>query len=389
MNLDAVISGAGQSAVGRRLMRDPLDLTVDAVLAALDDAGLTTADVDGIATYPGGIDQPPGFAGGIGVAEVQDALRLELDWYAGGIESPGQLGAIVQAALAVHAGLACHVVCFRTVCEASAQGTQGRSAVMSRGEVGGFMQWLAPFGAPSAAVYVAMLAARHFHEYGTTRDQLAQIALTCRANAALNPAAIYRGPLTLDDYLTARMISEPLGLFDCDVPADGSTAVVVSRAGTGADLAKPPIRFEGIGTALHGRAIRDQWEDLTTMGCHDAAAMLWRHTDLTPADVDVAQLYDGFSFMALAWLEALGFCAAGEGGPFVEGGRRIARTGELPLNTGGGQLSAGRLHGFGHVHEAVRQLWGEAGARQVPGEPQVAIVGNGGPNAGCLLLTRG
>jgi len=389
MNLDAVISGAGQSAVGRRLMREPLDLTVDAVLAALDDAGLGTADVDGIATYPGGIDQPPGFAGGIGVAELQDALRLELDWYAGGIESPSQLGAIVQAALAVHAGLARHVVCFRTVCEASAQGTQGRSAVMSRGEVGGFMQWLAPFGAPSAATYVAMLAARHFHEYGTTREQLAQIALTCRANAALNPAAIYRDPLTLDDYLAARMISEPLGLFDCDVPADGSTVLVVSRADAVADLAKAPIRFEAIGTALHGRAVRDQWEDLTTMGCRDAAAMLWQHTDLTPADVDVAQLYDGFSFMALAWLEALGFCGPGEGGPFVERGDRIARTGDLPLNTGGGQLSAGRLHGFGHVHEAVRQLWGEGGDRQVPGNPEVAVVGNGGPNAGCVLLTRG
>jgi acetyl-CoA acetyltransferase len=389
MNLDAVISGAGQSAVGRRLMRDPLGLTVDAVLTALADAGLTTGEVDGIATYPGGIDQPPGFAGGIGVAELQDALRFELDWYAGGIESPGQLGAIVQAALAVHAGLARHVVCFRTVCEASAQGTQGRSAVMSRGEVGGFMQWLAPFGAPSAAVYVAMLAARHFHEYGTTREQLAQIALTCRANAALNPAAVYRDPLSLDDYLAARMISEPLCLFDCDVPADGSTAIVVSRADSVADLAKSPIRFEAIGTALHGRAVRDQWEDLTTMGCRDAAAMLWRHTELTPIDVDVAQLYDGFSFMALAWLEALGFCGAGEGGPFVEGGGRIARTGELPLNTGGGQLSAGRLHGFGHVHEAVRQLWGEGDARQVAGEPEVAVVGNGGPNAGCLLLTRG
>jgi len=389
MNLDAVISGAGQSAVGRRLMRDPLDLTVDAVIAALADAGLTTADLDGIATYPGGIDQPPGFAGGVGVPELQDTLRLELEWYAGGIESPGQLGAIVQAALAVHAGLARHVVCFRTVCEASAQGTQGRSAVMSRGEVGGFMQWLAPFGAPSAAVYVAMLASRHFHEYGTTREQLAQIPLTCRANAALNPAAIYRDPLTLDDYLAARMISEPLCLFDCDVPADGSTAIIVSRADTVADRPKAPIRFEAIGTALHGRAVRDQWEDLTTMGCRDAAAMLWRHTDLTPADVDVAQLYDGFSFMALAWLEALGFCGPGEGGPFIDGGTRIARTGDVPLNTAGGQLSAGRLHGFGHVHEAVRQLWGEGDDRQVPSEPEVAVVGNGGPNAGCLLLTRG
>jgi acetyl-CoA acetyltransferase len=386
VSLDAVISGAGVSAVGRRLGRDPLDLTVDAVLAALADAGLAPTDVDGLATYPGALDQPPGFSG-VGVAELQDALRLELSWYAGGLESPGQLGAIVLAALAVHAGLARHVVCFRTVTESSAQGTQGRGSVMARGEVGGFMQWLAPFGAPSAAVYAGMIAGRHFHEFGTTREQLAQIALTCRANAAVNPEAVYRDPLTLDDYLGARMISEPLCLYDCDVPIDGSTAIVVSHPSARADLPKPPLRIEAVGTALRGRAVRDQWEDLTTFGLRDAAAMLWERTDLTPADVDVAQLYDGFSFMALAWLEALGFCARGEGGPFVEGGHRIARDGVLPLNTGGGQLSAGRLHGFGHVREAARQLWGDAGAHQVPGEPAVAVVSNGGPSAGCLLLT--
>ena len=386
MNLDAVISGAGVSAVGRRLGRDPLGLTVDAVLAALTDAGLTPSDVDGVATYPGAMDQPPGFSP-VGVADLQDALRLELDWYAGGLESPGQLGAIVLAALAVHAGLARHVVCFRTVTESSAQGTRGRGAVMTRGEVGGFMQWLAPFGAPSAAVYAGMIAGRHFAEFGTTREQLAQIALTCRANASLNPEAVYRDPLPLDDYLAARMISEPLCLYDCDVPIDGSTAIVVSHPSAHADLRKPPVRIESVGTALRGRAVRDQWDDLTTFGLRDAAAMLWERTDLTPADVDVAQLYDGFSFMTLAWLEALGFCGRGEGGPFVEGGHRIARTGTLPINTGGGQLSAGRLHGFGHVREAARQLWGDAGAHQVPGRPEVAVVSNGGPGAGCLLLT--
>jgi len=254
--------------------------------------------------------------------------------------------------------------------------------------VGGFMQWLAPFGAPSAAVYAAMVAGAHFHEFGTTREQLAQVALTCRANAAVNPEAIYRDPLTLDDYLGARMISEPLCLYDCDVPVDGSTAIVVSHPSTAPDLRKPPLRIESVGTALRGRAVRDQWEDLTTFGLRDAAAMLWERTDLAPADVDVAQLYDGFSIMTLAWLEALGFCGRGESGPFVEGGTRIARDGPLPINTGGGQLSAGRLHGFGHVREAARQLWGECGDHQIPRDPEVAVVGNGGPNAGCLLLTR-
>ena len=124
------------------------------------------------------------------------------------------------------------------------------------------------------------------------------------------------------------------------------------------------------------------------MALRDASAMLWERSDLSPSDVDIAELYDGFSFITLAWIEALGFCKRGEGGAFIEGGRRIALDGELPLNTHGGQLSAGRLHGYGFLHEACVQLWGEAGSRQVSGSPQVAVAAaGGGPLAGCLLLT--
>jgi acetyl-CoA acetyltransferase len=391
----AAISGVGQSQIGRRLYRPALDLTVEAVLRAIEDAGLTRDDIDGIATYPGNLDVPPGFSG-VGVTELQEALRLELRWFAGGLESPGQLGSVVNAALAVAAGLANHVVCFRTVTEASAQGDKGRSSVTVGGgggggrgvRMGGFMQWTLPFGAPSAANWIGMMAMRHFHEFGTTREQLAQIPLNARRNAALNPHAIYTEPMTLEDYLGVRMISEPLCLYDCDVPADGSTAVIVSRADAAPGLRRPPVGIEAVGTAIRGRPSWDQWDDLTTMACRDAAAMLWERTDLTPADVDIAELYDGFSFIALAWLEALRFCGHGEGGPFVEGGTRIARDGELPLNTHGGQLSAGRLHGYGFLHEACLQLWGEAGARQVSGGPEVAVAAaGGGPLAGCLLLT--
>src|SRR5215218_10953028 len=151
----AVISGAGQSDIGRRLFRDPLDLTLDACMAAIEDAGLTPADIDGIATYPGPMDTPPGFSGA-GVVDVQDALRLELGWYTGGIELPGQLGSVINACLAVAAGLATHVLCFRSVYEGSDQGKEGRSAVMPGGgrggsfRAGGFMQWNLPFAAPSA-----------------------------------------------------------------------------------------------------------------------------------------------------------------------------------------------------------------------------------------------
>jgi acetyl-CoA acetyltransferase len=389
----AAISGIGQSDVGRRLERDPLALTVDACLAAIDDAGLRREDVDGLSTYPGSMGAgAPGFSGA-GVQEVQDALRLELDWFCGGPELPGQLGSVINACMAVATGLAKHVLCFRTVWESTAQRGGRRAGIGAGGGSGfratGFLQWSLPFGAASAANWVALFAQRHFHEYGTTREQLGQIALNARRNAAHNPRAVYRDPLTLDDYLSARPISTPLGLLDCDVPVDGSTACVVSRRELVRDLRRPAVVIEAVGSALHGRPSWDQFDDLTSMAARDAARMLWSRTTLRPSDVRVAQLYDGFSFLALAWLEALGFCGKGEGGAFVEGGSRIALAGELPLNTGGGQLSGGRLHGYGLLHEAVLQLRGDGGARQVPGDPRVAVAtAGGGPLGGCLLLSR-
>jgi acetyl-CoA acetyltransferase len=390
----AVVSGIGQSQIGRRIYRNPLELTLDACLAAIEDAGLTREDIDGLATYPGNLTVPPGFSGG-GITEVQDALRLELNWFAGGMELPGQLGSVVNAIAAIAAGLCDHVLCFRTVWEASAQGDKGRASVTTGGGGGGFkatgfMQWTLPYGAPSAANWIGMMANRHFHEFGTTREQLGQIPVVERANAALNPNAIYRDPMTLDDYLNVRMVSTPLCLYDCDVPADGSTAFVISRADAMPDL-RAPVKVEAVGSALRGRPSWDQFDDLTTMALRDAAAMMWERTDLGPSDVDVAELYDGFSFITLCWLEALGFCGKGEGGPFLEGGHNIARDGGvIPLNTHGGQLSAGRLHGYGFLHEAVVQLRGDGGARQVPNDPQVAVAGaGGGPLAACLLLTSG
>ncbi len=393
MEREAAITGIGQSAVGRRLNADPLALTADACLEAIADAGLRREEIDGLSTYPGaGITGAPGFTGA-GITEVQDMLRLELDWFCGGPELPGQLGSVINACMAVATGLARHVLCFRTVWESTAQGTGRRAGIGTGGggsfRAGGFMQWTLPYGAASAAVWIAMMARRHFHEFGTTREQMAQIALNARRNAALNPRAIYRDPMSLDDYLSSRMISDPFCLFDCDAPVDGSTAIIVSAADAARDCRRPPLRVEAVGSALRGRPSWDQFDDLTTMALRDAGAMLWERTDLRPSDVDVAELYDGFSFITMAWLEALGFCAKGESGPFIEDGRAIALDGELPLNTHGGQLSAGRLHGYGFLHEAALQLWGAGEARQVAGEPRVAVAAaGGGPLGGCMLLRR-
>lgn len=385
-----VVSGLGQSAIGRRLHRTPLDLTVEACMMAIRDAGLTRDDIDGLATYPGSIGMGHEAATGPGTPSVQDALGLRLSWHTATSEGPAQVAAVIGACLAIAAGLARHVLVYRTVTESSGQGEGGRRGLGADGSprIGGWMQYLVPFGAQSAANWIAMYAQRHFHEYGTTREHLAQIALVARSNAALNPNAIYREPLTMDDYLSARMISSPLSLYDCDVPVDGSLAFVLSHVDFAADLPRPAVHVNAVGTAIRGRPSWDQWEDFATMASRDAAAHLWSRTDLQPADVDVAELYDGFSFLTLMWLEALGFCGEGEAGPFVEGGRRIGLHGELPVNTSGGQLSAGRLHGYLQLYEAVTQLRGEAGHRQVQHAEVAVAASGGGPLAGVLLLTR-
>jgi acetyl-CoA acetyltransferase len=386
----AVISGIGQSAIGRRLGRGELDLTIEAALVAIADAGLTLADIDGLAAYPGGVMGDSGGFAGPGTPTVQDALRLSLNWHSGGPEGPAQIQAVINAVMAVAMGLARHVLVYRTVTESTAQGSGSRAGIgVGTSGIGGPMQWSLPFRAYSAANWLAMNAQRHFHEFGTTREQMAQIALNARRNAGRNPNAIFRDPMSLDDYLAVRMITTPFCLYDCDVPVDGSTAVIVSVAEHAAAVDHPVARVEAVGTALRGRPSWDQWDDMTTMPARDAAAHMWSRTDLRPADVDVAELYDGFSWLTMAWLEALGFCGHGESGPFIEGGARIALDGDLPVNTHGGQLSAGRLHGFGFLHEAVVQLRGEGGDRQVPDGPEVAAVANGGgPVAGTMLLTK-
>jgi acetyl-CoA acetyltransferase len=227
------------------------------------------------------------------------------------------------------------------------------------------------------------------HEFGTTREQLGQLPVTFRRHAALDPeAAVFTAPLSLEAYLAARMISTPLCLLDCDVPVDGCTALIVSTAAHAPNTPNGAVRIEAVGTAARGRLSWDQYADLTSMAAQGASDHLWSRTDLRPTDVDVAQLYDGFSILALVWLEALGFCGHGEAGPFLEGGANIALDGRLPLNTNGGQLSGGRLHGYGLIQEAIVQLRHAAGERQVR-DAEVALVSNGGgPIAGALLLTR-
>ena len=383
----AAITGAGMSQIGRKLMVPPLSLTVDAIRRAVDDAGLSLGDIDGLSTYPATAAEG-GYAEG-GVTAVESILGIRPTWHNGGHEVAGATGSVVAAMLAVASGLCRHVVCFRTVWQSTASelARRGESPPPAPGprRVSGPDEYLAPFGA-TAVQTVAMAASQHMHRYGTTRETLGWIALNARANAALNPTAVYRDPLTMDDYLGARMISSPFGLYDCDALIDGAVAVVVSAADAAADT-RQPVHFEAVGTQITERMEWDQGVLSHEPHVLGPAAHLWARTDLRPDDVDVAELYDGFSFNCLSWIEALGFCEIGEARHFLDGGKNIARDGLLPLNTHGGQLSHGRTHGMGLVHEAVVQLRGDGGERQVNGAA-TAVVTSGGLTPGSVLLLR-
>jgi acetyl-CoA acetyltransferase len=380
---DSIISGIGISRVGRRTGIPALELTLESCKRAVEDAGLRVAQIDGLTSLG---DTPP--------AAAVEALGIRPRYNGGGFDTGGLLSPVMSACLAVAEGRAKHVLVYRTV------QMMGGGYVPGGGEGGAGeglgaiarlmidIEELLAADAFSAANWLAMHCRRHMHLYGTTKEQLGWLAINSRRYAALNPLAVYRDPMTMEDYLNARPVSTPLGLYDCDVPVDGSIAVVVSHAGYTPDCPNPAVRVNAIG----GSPGQGGWfhrPDYPKMASVEAATQLWSRTDLRPSDIDVAELYDGFTFLTFAWLEALGICGEGEAGAFVDGATRIAADGQLPLNTYGGQLSAGRMHGYWVLYEACLQLRGQAGAHQIPKQPEVAVVSNGGgPIAGCMLLTR-
>ena len=390
---DAVITGLGISRIGRRTGIPGLQLTMEATRAAIEDAGLTPHDIDGIATLG---DTPP--------TEVLAALGNQATDHTLGFDTGGVLIPAMSAFRAVSDRKARHVLVYRTVAMLGGAMTDTPASPMLNPlanppvepRIPGTRRRLKPFEdidellaahSYSAANWVAMHCRRHMELYGTTKEQLGWLAINSRRNAGLNPRAAYRDPMTMDDYLAARPVSTPFGLFDCDVPIDGSIALVVSHGDYAADCPNRAVTVEAIGGA-YGSGGWFHRDDFPKMASSEAAAEMWSHTDLTASDVNVAEIYDGFTFLTIAWLEALGFCADGDGGPFVDGATRIALDGALPLNTYGGQLSAGRMHGYWLLHEACLQLRGQAGDRQLARRPEVAVAAaGGGPIAGCMLLT--
>jgi len=368
MRGSVAIVGVGLACCGEAPGWSENEIMAEAARHALADAGLTTRDVDGLVVASVNV-----FLTALSVAEQLGIHpRFTESTCVGGSSFIGHL---VPAALALNAGL-CDVVLVT-------YGSNQRTGV-GRAEANKFKSVLdpQPFEHPykpfNPLTSYALAAARHMHQYGTTREQLAEVAVAARKWAQLNPEAFSRQPLTVEDVLGSRMVSDPLTVRDSCLVTDGGGAYVLVRAARARDFPKKPAYLLGVGAAHWHRQISSM-PDLTVTAASESGPRAFGMAGLKPADVDVLALYDAFTINTILFLEDLGFCRKGDGGPFVSGGR-IAPGGELAVNTNGGGLSCVHpgMYGIFLVVEAVRQLRGETGARQVPGAKVALAHGNGG-----------
>ena len=385
------ITGIGQTPAGRPSNRTGLQMTLDACLEAIADAGIKVDDVDGLICHPGKSQEGGGISP-TGTVETMMALGIRPVWTnPSSHEGPGHMAAIFMGIMAIATGLCRHVLCFRTVAQASSRVVNRQSTLLTgRSERvdPGNNAFSVPYHAYSPVNLWALYARAYMDKYGATEEQLGWVSVNGRRHAQHNPNAIYRGkPIGIEDYLNARMISSPLRLFDCDSHIDGSTAILLSAKDVAKDLRNPPIDIEAMGMSMGAFGEGLHTGDFTMTPAWDCGTMLWNRTDMKPGDVQAAQIYDGFSIHVWLWLEAMRLCGRGEAAGFIAGGQNTAIDGKLPLNTSGGQLSAGRFHGYGHTHEACAQLWGRGGGRQVRDVKSVMAV-NGGYGYGAMLLRR-
>lgn len=360
----AAIVGAAESDLGEvGPGYTPIDLMAQAVRRALDDCGLALSDVDGLfcATSQSRLS-------GLALAEYLGLPEAYVDSTSTGGSS--FMLHLAHAQLAIAAG-ACKVA---VIAYGSTQRSLGRKNT-SAAEPNPYESPFKPFMPPTA---YALAAARHMHEFGTTREQLAEVAVAARQWALLNPVAWEKKPLTVEEVLGARMVSYPLTIRDCCLVTDGGGAIVVTSAERARGMRRPPVYVLGAGTVTTHHSISSM-PDLTHSGARRAGEIAYAMAGLRPADVDVALVYDAFTINTILFMEDLGFCAKGEGGAFVSGGR-IAPGGTFPVNTNGGGLSYCHpgMYGMFLLIEAVRQLRGECGARQAAGAEIALAHGNGG-----------
>ena len=389
----AALAGIGQTRFAKEMGRSELDLACEAVQAACLDAGFDPRDVDGVAAFH--IEQ---------VDEIDLAYALGFERLRFMARTPsgggGAASVVGLAAMAVATGAARAVVAFRarnrskTAAYGADPNQGGRPWEKAGNALSGYQQWHHPFGVAAPAQEMALIARRHMHVFGTRAEQFGMQAVAQRAHAARNPNAIMQTPITLDDWAASRMIADPIRLFDCSLEHDGAVAVLVTSRERAADLAQPVVEV-----LAHGQCDGPIHTDLARFFANTAlfgervsgaAAMapdLFGVAGVTPADVDVAMIFDHFTMAVPLSLEQYGFCDLGAGGPFVESGATAWPHGALPVNTHGGSNGEAFVHGLNHVPEAVRQLRGSA-ANQVEGARHAFVCGSITDPSGALLLRR-
>jgi acetyl-CoA acetyltransferase len=380
----AAIAGIGATEFSKKSGRSEMRLAVEAVAAAVADAGLAPEDVDGMVTFTADTNPEIEIARNLGIPGLRFFSRIHHGGGAGG-------GCIQQAAMAVATGAADVVVCYRAFNERSGHrfgaGVQGRPP-LANAESAHF-SWYAPFGLLTPAQWVAMFARRIMHTYGVTSEDFGRVAVADRKHAATNPAAFFYGqPITLEEHQSSRWIVEPLHLLDCCQESDGGQALLVTSLERARDLAKPPavIRAaaQGAGPDQHMMTsyYRDDITGLPEMGL--VARQLWATAGIGPRDIQTAVVYDHFTPFVLPQLEEFGFCGRGEAKDFIRDGA-IELGGRLPINTNGGQLGEAYIHGMNGIAEGVRQVRGTS-VNQVPAVEHVLVTaGTGVPTSAIIL----
>ncbi len=377
------IVGIGQTEFGKKLPQSELELACTAVLNALDDAGIELSEVDGLASYTQESNSETDLARNLGLGDITYFSQVG---YGGGA-GPGVVG---NLAMAVATGQCRVGVAWRSRKRASGAIRRPWSKTAPSAQEQIAANYTRPFGVIRPVDEIALLTRRYMHEFGATRDHLANVALAQRKYANNNPdAMMYAKPMSREDYMAARWISKPLCLFDNCLETDGALAAIIVSADRARDCNKPPVYIHAWGQGFHS-----QHQTMQNYFCDDplqgpswvTARQLYRQSDIQAEDIDVAQIYDAFTPLIPLSLEGYGFCARGEGAAFTENGN-IELGGNLPVNTSGGGLSEAYVHGFNLITEGVRQLRGTA-CNQVPGAETCLVTGGEGVPTGALILRR-
>ena len=378
----ACIVGIGHTEYSKDSGRSELQLACEAIGAAIADAGLTSADIDGVAKYTMDNNDPIDIARCLGLPQLRYFGEVA---YGGG---GGPVGTVMLAAMAVATGQAKAVVAFRAMNERSGRGTPRFGQAAAAPGAAGPASYLAPFGLFSPAQMIALAARRHMHLYGTESRHFGEIAVTCRHHANFNPQAMMYGrPLTLEDHQNSRMIADPLHLYDCCLETDGGAAVIVTTPDRARQLKHKPVFIAagglGAGAWNHRSIVKDM--DAVESESTVIAKHLFRDAGISHDDIDVLFIYDHFTPLVLMALEDYGFCKRGESKDFIAGGRLRWPHGDLPLNTSGGNLSEGYMHGMQNIIEAVRQLRGVARCQVKDANFAFVSAGNAVPTSAMIL----